>query len=203
MASLKHPSLALPGAFGWKGPSSEAYILRRFVDGAEIVAALRGTAPKHLFPWIAAAAEALGRLHRAGVLHRNLKPSNLIVPEETLLQRRGLSPRVVLCDPAWWPDAPETTAREGFAAPELAEGAQATPSSDLYALGAVFYTVLTGKALDPVSLKERMAPCMARAWAAAAQIGARFSDSERMAAATQTCTTFAAARVMAAGLMPD
>jgi DNA-binding NtrC family response regulator/tetratricopeptide (TPR) repeat protein len=145
LASLGHPSLALPERFG-SSDEEEDYIVRPFVDGADIVSALRGAPPRDLAPWLAAAAEGLGVLHRAGILHRNLKPSNLMVPRASLPRRRASTPRVVLCDPAWWPDGAGLSREDGFStrAPELAEGSRSTTASDLHALGGVLHAAITG-----------------------------------------------------------
>src|SRR5262249_27489816 len=131
LATLSHPALATPVSFGIDPETRRGYLLRPYVEGSEILAALRGKAPAEIQPWLLAAASALGVLHRFGILHRNLKPQNFIIPKAALFLRQPRGPGTVLCDAAWWPE------RE----------AQATIASDLRALGKVFYRVLTGR--DP------------------------------------------------------
>jgi Protein kinase domain len=88
-------------------------------------------------------AEALGHAHRAGVLHRDLSPRNV------LLDARGAP---VLTDFGMARLADRGTGRStaligtaGFVAPELLTGQRADPRSDLYGLGAVLYLAATGR----------------------------------------------------------
>jgi two-component system NtrC family response regulator len=129
LASLGHPALALPAAFGTDLETGRGYLLRPYIEGSDIVIALQGKTPKEALPWLLQSAEALAILHRLGLLHRNLKASNFIVPRAAIFGRRYQGPRVVLSDPAWWPenDPPSTV------------------PSELYDLGLVYYRLLTGR----------------------------------------------------------
>ncbi len=88
--------------------------------------------------WVAQAAEALTALHQHGVVHGDVKPANLI------LDRNG---RVVLVD-LGSSSVPTTEAPRGgtpgFRAPEIAAGAPADRSSDVFGLAATAFTLLTG-----------------------------------------------------------
>lgn len=90
-------------------------------------------------------ANGLAALHAAGRLHRDVKPSNILVAEgpRTVLLDFGLSSDV---DPS---DSLLTRARmyagtPGYIAPERLAGEQATKASDVYGLGVVLYQSLTG-----------------------------------------------------------
>ena len=91
--------------------------------------------------WVAQAAEALTVLHQHGVVHGDVKPANLI------LDRDG---RVVLVD-LGSSSVPLTEAPRGgtpgFRAPEIAGGAPADRSSDVFGLAATAFTLLTGSPL--------------------------------------------------------
>ncbi len=83
-------------------------------------------------------ASALDFAHAAGVLHLDVKPSNVLVDEET--------GRVLLCD--FGIAAPVLGRRvgtPGYVAPELVSGNQAGPRADVYSLGVVLYQCLTGR----------------------------------------------------------
>ncbi len=142
LACLDHPSLLLPASVGIDRRG--AHLTRPYVEGADITSALRGCAPEEVFPWLSAAAEALAVLHRSGFAHRNVKGSNLLVPREFLLRRRRHEPRVVLCDPAWWPERARPTGGDGAEDLGLRRARLDAIPSDLWGLGAAFFLILTG-----------------------------------------------------------
>ena len=116
-----------------------------WVDGVDLGRVLRtrgrpGLAPSSVVAWLAEAADALTHLHTQEhpVIHGDVKPANLV------LTRGG---HIVLVDFGLSTAARTTELRlgtTGFAAPELVTGAPASRASDVYALAATAYTLLTG-----------------------------------------------------------
>jgi eukaryotic-like serine/threonine-protein kinase len=105
-------------------------------------------------PVVAQVADALAAAHRAGVVHRDFKPANvMLVPAPETPE--GL--RAVVTDFGMARAADEgksvlATAESGlvpgtaaYMAPEQAEGREATPASDIYSLGVVMYEMVTGQ----------------------------------------------------------
>ncbi|CAN5299643.1 hypothetical protein BH09ACT12_BH09ACT12_32100 [soil metagenome] len=124
------------------------YIATQYVAGGDLSAALAAHGPVPAGPAIEVAAQlayALADAHQAGVVHRDLKPSNVLL--------RGISSDVFayLCDFGIAQDrSPGLTVPGAVAgtfaylAPERTRGEPATPAADLYALGCVLWTALTG-----------------------------------------------------------
>jgi serine/threonine-protein kinase len=97
--------------------------------------------------YLAAIARAVEDAHAHGILHRDLKPSNILLGEndQPLVTDFGLAKRVV-------GDAASVATQTGaivgtpsYMAPEQTEGKPATVASDVYALGAILYEMLTGR----------------------------------------------------------
>ncbi len=106
-------------------------------------------------PVVVHAADALSWLHRHQVIHRDVKPSNLLLTSDATwrlgdlgVAAQGDPPRGL---PAGWTE--EEIGTPGYAAPELLrDPALASVATDVYGLGAVLYECLSGKL--PVEMEE-------------------------------------------------
>ncbi len=116
---------------------------------------------------VLSAADAVGWLHRHGVIHRDVKPSNLVVAADGDVRlvdlgvaAHGNPPRGL---PSGWIE--EQVGSLGFAAPELLRDAsEAKPTLDIYGLGATLYEAVSGRlpfdfrpAEDEADLRARIA----------------------------------------------
>jgi len=128
-----------------------AYVAGPSLDDA---VAERGPLPTWSVLKLAAGlAEGLSAIHAAGVLHRNLKPSNVLLAKYGprmsdigLSRASGPSALTHVGLPVGWP---------GFISPEQAEGREAGPQGDVFSLGAVLAFAATGE--GPFGTGSRMA----------------------------------------------
>ncbi|GIE94143.1 serine/threonine-protein kinase [Paractinoplanes rishiriensis] len=145
MAQVHHPAVASIHDYGRSG--AIAYLVMEFIDGESLAQALAGNrriAPADTMRLIAQAADGLQAVHARGMVHRDVKPANL------MLRRDG---SVVLTDfgIARRPDASRLTASgailgtPSYLSPEQVLGQEATARSDIYSLGLTAYECLAGE----------------------------------------------------------
>jgi predicted Ser/Thr protein kinase len=122
------------------------FIVMEYLPGGTLAERARVSPPsrEHSLAWLAQAAAALDAAHARGVVHRDVKPGNLMLDV-----RDGLT--VVdfgiarAADHTLGMTAPGTVlGTAGYLAPEQAQGLETTAASDRYALGVVAYELLTG-----------------------------------------------------------
>jgi len=151
---LKHPNIVRVLAFGWT-PEELPYYVMEQVDGRSLGTWMRGEPGLgEITRVFRKLAEALGEMHRLGLVHRDLKPNNVLVRNdgEPVLIDFG----VVQSETA--PTLTRTGVMVGnflYAAPELAacvldEGKHGhplpyTPAYDVHALGLMLYQALSGR----------------------------------------------------------
>jgi serine/threonine-protein kinase len=143
MAALSDPSVVEVHDFGHA--NGVIYLVMQFVPGESLRALLNRLgplAPHHTMQIVAQAARALHLAHVNGIVHRDVKPGNLLIRPDG---------RVVLTDfgVAWIRGAERLTAAgevfgtPTYLAPEQIDGGPLGPAADVYALGIVAYECLT------------------------------------------------------------
>ena len=145
---VRHPHVLAP--VGWVAEDDRVALATRLVRGGTVEDLLAEHGP---LPTTYAAAlldqllDALAAVHRAGVVHRDVKPANL------LLEPTGTGrPRLLLADfgvavvagDSRLTRVPGPVGTDGFLPPELLHGGPATPAQDLYAAGVVGTQLVTG-----------------------------------------------------------
>jgi serine/threonine-protein kinase len=143
-AALQHPNIVTVHDFG-EGQES-AYLVMELIDGEPLSAILerRGKLPApEARDVLYQAALALGAAHQAGVIHRDVKPANIVVDADgyARLTDFGISKSTAGSDLT---QTGEVLGTAHYLSPEQLQGQPAGPASDIYSLAVVGYEVLTG-----------------------------------------------------------
>jgi serine/threonine-protein kinase len=159
-ASLSHPGIARVYDYGESSEFGGAYLVMELVDGEPLSAILARAgrlSSEATLDIISQAARALDAAHQAGIVHRDIKPGNLLVAAggTTKITDFGIATAVRA---AQAPHLTETGMVMGtalYVSPEQATGAPVTASSDVYSLGVVAYECLAGH--PPFTASEPLA----------------------------------------------
>ncbi|MBL1073886.1 serine/threonine protein kinase [Nocardia sp. 2] len=156
-ARLHHPNLITVHDRGETG--EHLWIAMQYVDGID-VRALIARGPDDLDPpraihILTEAARGLDEIHAAGLVHRDVKPANILIAEQP-----GKPDRVLVTDFGIARPADESTDRTGaggfagtlaYTAPEVVLGEHIDQRADAYSLGCTLYQMLTGSVPFPHS----------------------------------------------------
>jgi serine/threonine-protein kinase len=146
MATINHPGVVDIYDYG-SDPAVGAYLVMEYVEGdalSRTLARVGRLTPARTMALVAQAADALHAAHERGVVHRDVKPGNLLVrPNGTLvLTDFGIARSA---GAAQLTAAGSVLGTATYISPEQAMGEQATALSDIYALGVVAYQCLAGR----------------------------------------------------------
>jgi len=146
-ARLVHPNIVQVYDFGLEQAGDRQFIVMEFVDGASCAELLRDEGrlePREAVAVLTQACRGLDYAHRNGVVHRDVKPGNLLRSRDHVVKLADFG----IAKAAEQSDITKVGSVLGTAAylsPEQARGEPAGPPADLYALGVVSYQLLTGR----------------------------------------------------------
>jgi len=143
-ARLLHTNIAT--TFDYGEDTGLSFLVMELVDGHPLSHVIRAAGPlpaDHVRSVLGQCALALGVAHAAHLVHRDVKPANILVREDGLVKLTdfGIARAADAAGQTGWGDIIGTPS---YISPEQARGAPATGASDLYALGVVGHEMLTG-----------------------------------------------------------
>lgn len=144
VARLEHPHV-VPLYDYWREPGN-AYLTMRYLRGGNLAEriARHGRIPDdEVLRVVDEVASALGAAHRAGVIHRDVRPPNILFDEDgnAYLSDFGIARQVPVVAGA----EPASSGAAYYLAPEEIVGGAVTPATDVYSLGLVLFELLAGR----------------------------------------------------------
>ncbi len=144
-AGLRHPCIVNVYDVGQDGDIH--YIVMEYVEGSDLKSLLLRNGPLPIEQAVAIAeqvAEGLEAAHRMGMIHRDVKPQNILVSPsgEVKITDFGIAKSSLSTALT---ETGVTFGTADYLSPEQARGLSATPRSDIYALGVTLYEMLTGR----------------------------------------------------------
>ncbi len=142
---LSHENIARVYDYGEPDPPQPPYLVMELVAGPSLAGMLAAGPldPARSLDIIAQTASGLHAAHLAGLVHRDIKPGNLLLAPGGVVKITDFG-IARAADSAPVTSTGQLVGTPGYLAPEQAMGEPATPASDLYALGIVAYECLAG-----------------------------------------------------------
>lgn len=146
-ASLRHPGIVSVYEAGQA--DGRTYLACEFIEGSTLARRLGGRplSPGPAAEIVAQMAEALDFAHRQGVIHRDIKPTNILMDQEGRPHLADFGLAKSLTEEQTLTDDGQTLGTPAYMSPEQARGEmrQVGPRSDIYSLGVVLFEALTGE----------------------------------------------------------
>jgi len=143
-ANLSHPNIVTVYDFGYD--QELLYIVMEFVRGTDLKTRIRRNGiftSQDGLPLVLQACAALGYAHRAGIVHCDVKPHNMLVTPDNRLKITdfGIARALSTIDPQEKQEV--VWGSPQYISPEQAQGSAPSPASDVYSLGVVIYEMFT------------------------------------------------------------
>lgn len=144
-ANLSHPNIVTVHDFGLD--RRQLFLVMEFVPGTDLKTLIKQRGrfiPEEALPLLIQACAGIGYAHRAGLVHCDVKPQNMLVTPDMRLKVAdfGIARALSTIHPDEQSDV--VWGSPQYFAPEQASGAAPSPASDVYSLGIIMYEMLTG-----------------------------------------------------------
>jgi eukaryotic-like serine/threonine-protein kinase len=163
-ARLQHPNIVQVFDSGLDEPSERHYIVMEYVEGPSCADLIRDEGVldiQQAVSIIRDACHGLDYAHRAGVVHRDVKPGNLLISRDTGAAKLADFGIAKAAEQTRITQVGSVLGTAAYLSPEQATGAESTPASDIYSLGVCAYQFLSGRlpheygSLTELALKQQ------------------------------------------------
>jgi serine/threonine protein kinase len=146
LAALDHPSLVTVFDAGTDEETNQPYLVMQLIEGPTLADELRAgrLQPERAARYGAALADALEYVHERGLVHRDVKPANVLITEDGRVHLADFG-IARLVDSAHQTRTGDVLGTPAYFAPEQVAGEPVGPPADIYALGIVLIECLSGK----------------------------------------------------------
>jgi eukaryotic-like serine/threonine-protein kinase len=144
-ANLSHPNIVTVHDFGLD--RGQLFIVMEFVPGTDLKTLIKKKgrfSPEEAIPLLIQACAGIGYAHRAGLVHCDVKPQNMLVTPDMRLKVTDFGIARVLSTIHPEEQNEVVWGSPQYFSPEQASGAAPSPASDVYSLGIIMYEMLTG-----------------------------------------------------------
>lgn len=146
VANLSHPNIVTVHDVGQDGNTH--YIVMEYIDGQDLKRLIRSEAPFSIDRALGIAIKicaGVGYAHRAGLVHADVKPQNVLVTESNNVKVTDFGIAQALSATQPREKQRVVWGSPHYFSPEQAQGDPPTPASDVYAIGIVMFEMLTGR----------------------------------------------------------
>jgi len=163
-ARLQHPNIVQVFDSGLDEPSGRHYIVMEYVEGPSCADLIRDQGVLDIDQAVGIVRDAchgLDYAHRAGVVHRDVKPGNLLISKDTGAVKLADFGIAKAAEQTRITQVGSVLGTAAYLSPEQATGAESTPASDIYSLGVCAYQFLSGRlpheygSLTELALKQQ------------------------------------------------
>jgi serine/threonine protein kinase len=163
-ARLQHPNVVQVFDSGEDADSGRHYIVMEYVDGpscADLLREHKRLEIEQTVHIVRDACHGLDYAHRAGVVHRDVKPGNLLIAEEMNITKLADFGIAKAAEQTRITQVGAVLGTAAYLSPEQARGDESGPASDIYSLGVCAYQFLTGRlpheysSLTELALKQQ------------------------------------------------
>ncbi len=146
VANLTHPNIVTVHDVGSDGQTY--YIVMEFVEGQDLKKIIKSEGPlppERALRLAIQICHGIGFAHRAGLVHADVKPQNILVTREDVVKVTDFGIAQALNDANPGEKQSVVWGSPHYFAPEQARGEKPTPAADVYSIGIVMFELLTGR----------------------------------------------------------